>query len=398
MLVLEYKAVVKKAQALAIEEAIRTSQFVRNKVLRYWMDNRGVGKKELYQYNTQLRAEYGFVKELNSHACQASVERVERAIKRFYDNCKSTKPGKKGFPKFQKDNRSVEYKTSGWKLHPSKRRMKFSDKKEIGELKLLGKWDIHTYPVKSIKRVRLVRRADGYYCQLCIDIECVDIQPKTGKEIGLDVGLESFYTDSNGHHEPNPKFLRKAEADIKQAQRCIYKKEKGKNNRRKARARYSKKHLRVNRQRTEHAKRLARHVCKSNDLVAYEDLRIRNMVKCPTRAKSISDASWYQFRLWIEHFAKKFGKKAIAVPPHNTSQECCICGKKVPKELKVRTHSCTCGLTIHRDINAAINILLLAKSREGHSRSNALGVVASTLVGAILLGQAATLIKESPRF
>jgi putative transposase len=134
----------------------------------------------------------------------------------------------------------------------------------------------------------------------------------------------------------------------------------------------------------------------TNDLIAYEDLRIRNMVKCHNRAKSISDASWYQFRLWLEHFAKKFGKVAVAVPPHNTSQECCLCNKKVPKELEERVHRCSCGLSIHRDINAAINILLRAKSREGHSRSNALGVEASTLVEAILLGQASTLIKESP--
>jgi putative transposase len=398
VLVLEYKAVVNKTQSIAIEEAIRTSQFVRNKVLRYWIDNCGVGKKDLYRYNTQLREEYKFVKQLNSHACQASVERVERAVKRFYDNCKSKKPGKKGYPRFQKDNRSVEYKTSGWKLHSTKRRITFTDKKGIGELKLLGKWDIHTYPVKSIKRVRLVRRADGYYCQFCIDVECVDIQPKTGNEIGLDVGLESFYTDSNGHHEPNPKFLRTADKDIKHAQRRIHKKKKGSNNRRKARARYSKKHLRVSRQRIEHAKRLARHVCKSNDLVAYEDLRIRNMVKCHNRAKSISDASWYQFRLWLEHFALKFGKIACAVPPHNTSQECCICGKKVKKELKERVHSCTCGLVLHRDINAAINILLRAKSREGHSRSNALGDGTSTLLGATLVEQVLSMIKESPRF
>jgi putative transposase len=76
VLVLEYKAVVKPSQAKFIDEAIRTSQFVRNKVLLYWMDNRGFGKKELYQYNTQLRAEFDFVKDLNSHACQASVENV----------------------------------------------------------------------------------------------------------------------------------------------------------------------------------------------------------------------------------------------------------------------------------------------------------------------------------
>ena len=150
VLVLEYKAVVKKAQALAISEAIRTSQFVRNKVLRYWMDNHGIGKKELYQYNTQLRAEYSFVQELNSHACQASVENVERAIQRFFANCKSNKPGKKGYPRFKKHTRSVEYKQSGWKLHPTKRRINFLDKKGIGELKLLGKWDIHTIDVKLL--------------------------------------------------------------------------------------------------------------------------------------------------------------------------------------------------------------------------------------------------------
>src|SRR5919199_272701 len=386
MLVLEYKIKAKPQQYKAIEEAIRTVQFIRNKAIRYWMDapkEAKIDRFALNKYSTALRNEFSFVKALNSMAVQAAAERGWLAISRFYDNCKSKKPGKKGFPRFQKDNRSVEYKTSGWLLHKTKRRIAITDKKGISELKLLGKWDIHAYPVKTIKRVRLVRRADGYYCQFAVDVECVDIQPKTGKEIGLDVGLESFYTDSNGHHEPNPRFLKTADKDIKHAQRQIYKKKKGSNNRRKARKRYSRKHLRVSRQRIEHAKILARNVCQSNDLIAYEDLRIRNMVKCHNRAKSISDASWYQFRLWIEHFASKFGKTAIAVAPHNTSQECCICGKKVKKELKERVHSCTCELTIHRDINAAINILLRAKSRDGQSRSNATGVVASTLVGAI---------------
>ncbi|HBK63852.1 MAG TPA: transposase, partial [Cyanobacteria bacterium UBA11166] len=318
------------------------------------------------------------------------------AISRFYDNCKSKKPGKKGFPRFQKDNRSVEYKTSGWSLHPTKRRINFTDKKGIGELKLLGKWDIHTYPAKSIKRVRLVRRADGYYCQFAVDVECVNIQPKTGNEIGLDVGLESFYTDSNGYQEPNPKFLRKAEPAIKHAGRQIYKKQKGSNNRRKARARYSKKHLRVSRQRDEHAKKLARNVCKSNDLVALEDLVIRNMLKNHCLAKSIADASWSKFRKWLEYFAKKFGNLAVAVGPHYTSQECSQCKRVVKKSLSTRTHICQCGCILHRDWNAAINILRKAKSRGGHPRSNAKGVGTSTLLGANLVEQVLTLNLESP--
>ena len=400
MRVLEYKIKAKQSQYKAIDEAIRTVQFIRNKAIRYWMDapkDAKINRFGLNKYSTELRNEFSFVKDLNSMAVQAAAERGWLAISRFYDNCKSKKPGKKGFPRFQKDNRSIEYKTFGWSLHKTKRRLTITDKKGIGELKLLGKWDIHEYSVKSIKRVRLVRRADGYYCQFAVDVECVDIQPLTGQEIGLDVGLESFYTDSNGHQELNPKFLRKAEVSIKKSQRQIYKKVKGSAGRRKARARYSKKHLRVSRQRTEHAKRLARHVCQSNDLVAYEDLRVSNMLKNHCLAKSISDASWYQFRQWLEHFATKFGRIAVAVPPQYTSQECSQCSCVVKKSLSTRTHVCSCGLVLQRDWNAAINILLKAKSRDGQSPSNANGVATSTLLGATLVEQVATAKLESPR-
>jgi putative transposase len=399
VLVLEYKIKAKPSQYKAIDEAIRTVQFIRNKCLRHWMDTSKDAKIDrfaLNKYSTVLRSEFPFVKDLNSMAVQAAAERGWLAISRFYENCKSKKPGKKGFPRFQKDNRSVEYKTSGWSLHNNKRRITITDKKGIGELKLLGKWDIHQYPVKSIKRIRLVRRADGYYCQLAVDVECIDIQPKTGNEIGLDVGLESFYTDSNGHQEPSPKFLRKAESDIKHAQRRIYKKVKGSSGRRQARAKYSRKHLRVSRQRNEHAKTLARNVCLSNDIIAYEDLRVANMLKNHCLAKSITDASWYQFRQWIEYFATKFGRLAVAVSPQYTSQECSQCKVIVKKSISTRTHACSCGLVLQRDWNAAINILLKAKSRGGHPQSNATGVGTSTLLGETLVEQVLTMNVESP--
>ncbi|MCM0593144.1 MAG: transposase [Gloeotrichia echinulata DEX184] len=389
MLVLEYKAVVKKAQSTAIDEAIRTSQFVRNKVLRYWMDNCGVkpsalkcGKKELYQYNTQLRAEFKFVNDLNSHACQASVENVERAINRFFDNCKKNKPGKKGYPRFKKHSRSVEYKVSGWKLHPTKRRITFTDKKGIGELKLLGKWDIHQYPIELIKRVRIVLRADGCYVQFCVKIDNQQDAPPTTSEIGIDVGLEYFYSDSNGNHEENPRFLRKAEKDIKRVQRNIYKKKKGSSGRRKARGVYARKHLKVARQRNEHAKRLARNLTLANAKVVVEDLNISGMVKNHKLAKSISDASWYNFCQWLDYFGEKFGREIIAVPPHFTSQECSNCGAKVQKSLSTRTHSCPhCGYVAQRDVNAAKVILSRVNARGGQPQSNASRDVPSTSIG-----------------
>ncbi len=401
MLVLEYKVKAKKRQYDAINEAIRTTQFIRNKAIRYWMDapkEAKVNKIALNNYSTALRKEFKFVEELNSMACQSATERAWLSIDRFYQNCKKKVSGKKGYPRFQKDNRSVEYKTSGWSLNQVKRRITFTDKKGIGEVKLLGKWDIQTYPIKLIKRVRLIKKADGFYCQFCIDVEVKAESRIADDEIGLDVGLEYFYSDSNGNHEENPRFLKKSEKAIKHAQRQIYKKEKGKNQRRKARQRYARKHLKVSRQRNEHSKRLGRCVCKANALVAYEDLNVKGMVKNHCLAKSINDASWSLFRRWLEYFAAKFNSTVVAVNPRMTSQKCSDCGTIVKKSLSTRSHICNCGCSLQRDVNAAKNILNLAKASLGHKQSNASGLATSTLLGANLVQQVARMKEESPDF
>ncbi len=400
MLVMEFKAVLKEPQRLAINEAIRTARFVRNKVLRYWMDNRGTGKKELYRYNTQIRDEFPFVKDLNSHACQASVENVERAIKRFYDNCKKKVPGKKGYPRFKKHSRSVEYKQSGWKLSPDKKSIKFTDKKSIGKVKLKGTWDLWRFDQKLIKRVRILQRADGYYVQFCVKVDNQEKLEATGFTVGLDVGLKEFYTDSDGYSEPNPRFYRKGEKRLKFYQRRVSRKKKGSANRNKAINKLGRQHLKISRQRDEHAKRLARCVIRSNDLVAYEDLRVKNLVKNHCLAKSINDAGWYQFREWLEYFGKKFGRITVAVNPAYTSQNCSSCGEVVKKSLSTRTHVCQCGCQLDRDHNAAKNILTRALSTVGHTGTfiNARGEDASTLLGSGLGEQVTSLNRESPAF
>ena len=111
----------------------------------------------------------------------------------------------------------------------------------------------------------------------------------TGKTVGLDVGLKEFYTDSNGEMVPNPRFLRRGEARLKRSQRLVSRKVKGGLNRRKARVILGKRHLKISRQRKDHAIKLARCVITSNDVVVYEDLRVSNMVKNHCLAKSISD-------------------------------------------------------------------------------------------------------------
>ena len=374
MLVLEAKIYGKQTQFDAIDEAIRTGQFIRNKALRYWMDNKGIGKYQLSAYCKVLAAEFPLAQKLNSMARQSSADRAWSAISRFYSNCKKKIPGKKGFPKFKKHSRSVEYKTSGWKLSDNRKKITFTDKNNIGQVKLKGTRDLNWYDIKQIKRVRIVRRADGYYCQFLVDVDNREKTEPTYSEIGLDVGLNHFYTDDKGNQIENPRFYRKGEKALKRLNRSKSKKyRKGRlpqsKNYHKARKRYAIKHLKISRQRKDHAVKLARCVVTSNDVVAYEDLRIANMVKNHNLAKSITDAGWYQFREWVEYFGYKFGKITVAVPPQYTSINCSSCGAKVKKALSTRTHKCKCGCVLDRDENAARNILSLGLNTAGRAVS-----------------------------
>jgi len=176
------------------------------------------------------------------------------------------------------------------------------------------------------------------------------------------------------------------------ALRITHRKIKRSNNRRKARTRLGRVHLKISRQRKDHAVKLARCVITSNDVVVYEDLRIKNMIKNHNLAKSINDAGWYQFRVWLEYFGKVFGRATVAVNPAYTSQECSNCGTVVKKSLSTRTHVCQCGCRLDRDENAALNILNKGIGTVGHigtfalNASNASGESTSILVGENLLG------------
>ncbi|MEG3911027.1 transposase [Microcoleus sp. w1-18aA5] len=372
MLVFEAKLEGTKQQYERLDEAIRTARFVRNSCLRYWLDNLGIGKYELSAYCAVLAKEFHWAAKLNSQARQASAERAWSAIARFYDNCKKSTPGKKGFPRFKKHQThdSVEYKTTGYKLSDDRRTITFTDGFEAGSFKLWGTRDLHFYQLKQLKRVRVVRRADGYYVQFLIDQERLEKRTPTGKTLGLDVGLTHFYTDSDGQTIENPRHLRKSEKALKRLNRRLSRTKKGSQNKAKARNRLSRKHLKVSRQRKDFAVKLARCVIQSSDLVAYEDLQVRNMVKNRKLAKSISDAAWSAFRQWLEYFGKVFGVVTVAVPPHYTSQNCSNCGEIVKKSLSQRTHRCQhCGVVLLRDWNAAINILELGLRTVGHTET-----------------------------
>jgi len=385
MLVIEAKLKGTRSQYSKLDEAIRTGQFIRNSCLRYWEDNKGVSRNDLQKLCSKLakNKETPWAGKLNSQARQAHADRAWAAISRFYENCRLGKQGLKGYPTYKKFNRSLEYKNTGWALSADRKQITFTDGFKAGTFELWTSRDLVWYSEKQIKRVRVIRRADGYYAQFLIDWNRQETHEFKGEIVGIDLGLKEFYTDSNGETVDNPRYLRKSEARLKKLQRRTSRRHiKGKKQSKryhKARKALAKQHLKISRQRKDKAVKDALALVKSKDLIVYEDLKIQNMVKNHHLAKSISDASWYQFTQWLHYFAKIHGTIVIAVPPHNTTIDCSVCGAKVQKTLSTRTHQCgECKTVLDRDMNAARNILskglkLLAgylNGTEGHSETD----------------------------
>jgi len=395
MKVFEYKLYGSQDQFKGIDRGIRTTQFIRNKCIRLWIDEitkpkhgrKSIGRYDFNNYCVELAHNFDFCAKLNSMARQAAAERAWASVANFYNNCKKKVKGKKGYPKFKKNCRSIEYKTCGWKLSKDYKQLTITDRNDIGTLRMKGGYKLHPEHIKKIKRVKLVKKADGYYAQFSIDIPNTEYIGLTGKLIGIDVGLESFYTDSNGEKVENPRFLRKVEQRLKLLQRRVSKKKKGSANRRKAINRLAKKHLQVSRQRKDFVVKTARCVVKSNDFVVIENLQVRNMMKNHKLAKSIGDTSWRLFATWLKHFGNKFGKMVVTINPKNTSQRCSNCGKipTIKKALNIRVHNCEyCKYQVCRDHNAARNVLINGLATAGHAESNAWGDENSTCLNANL--------------
>jgi putative transposase len=221
------------------------------------------------------------------------------------------------------------------------------------------------------KTVTISHEADGWYaCFSCADVPTTPLTP-TGRETGIDVGLKVFLIAAGGEMVENPRHYRKAEKQLAKAQRRVSRRTKGSRRRRKAVALLKRKHQKIARQRCDFHHKTALALLQQYDVIYLEDLRVRNMVRNVHLAKSISDASWGQFRTILEAKAACAGRQVIAIPAQYTSQDCSGCGGRVPKSLSVRTHVCPfCGLVLDRDENAALNILQRGRqqSRAGQTR------------------------------
>lgn len=367
----KYRIYPTKSQRSRMERTLDLCRWVYNQTLAYrknaWeQDNKSVSKFETYNKLPEWKVEKPELTEVHSQVLQNVQERVDLAFKAFFRRVKSGE--KPGYPRFKGKGwyDSFTFPQSGFKLVSGKLRLS-----KIGDVKI----KLHRPIEGKIKRLTIRRTSTGKWFA-CFSVEVDDpIKPpwKDGSMAGIDVGLESFATLSNGEKIDNPRFFRSEEKALAKAQKRLSKCEKGSPERRKALKVVQRIHERIANRRYDFAHQVSNQLVSKYGLIAFEDLSITNMLKNHNLAKSISDAAWRMLVTITSYKAESAGSIVVLVDPRNTSQLCSRCGLKVPKSLSDRVHECPqCGLVMDRDENAAINILRLGLQSLPKARSPAL--------------------------
>ena len=325
----------------------------------------GVTVKWTTQAHTlpDLKAESEVFAELHSDVLQDAMRRLDKAYKAFFRRAKNGE--QPGFPRFKGEGR---YRSMTF-FHLPKQLIRSGRKKfarivvpKVGQLKIRYHRPL---PNGKIKNFTLHRKASGWYVMIVVEVpDPVKVSIQT--TIGVDVGLNSFLTDSDGERVDNPRHYRQSEKKLGKHQHILSRRKKGSKRRTKQREVVARCHARIANQRKDFQFKTAHRLFEKCDEVAVENLSIDNMKKNHYLAKSISDAGWGNFRLKLQSKAANAGKRLKKVKPHYTSQKCSGCDAIVPKSLSIRVHDCPhCGLVLDRDHNAAINIKKAAVALRG---------------------------------
>jgi|SRR3989344_5948334 len=317
-------------------------------------------KREQYKQNKKSLTEYDLNKhirqitdtrDVHSQSLQNISKRISEGYKLFFALRKQGVK-KAGLPRFKKreDYKSITYPQPQALFRDNKLIVPKVGLIEIRQhRKLLGR--TKTLTIKKLPTGKwfacFVQNCDREY----------DILPKTGKVVGIDLGLNHFIATSDNELFEHPKPLARIEKRRKMLNKRFSKKEKGSRNKNKARLRLARLEERISNIRENYNWQVANYLVKNYDGICIEKLHIKNMMQNHHLAKAITDVSWGDFVGKLSYKAESAGRKLIEVNPRNTSQECHNCGAIVKKELWNRTHKCKCGIEMDRDINSAKVIL-----------------------------------------
>ncbi len=353
-----YRLYPTKGQQRILNATLEECRFVSNRTLAVRREAWEQRHESLGLYDTQSllpqwKTERPSLKIVHSQVLQHVQVRVDLAFKAFFRRVKAGE--NPGYPRFKGFGRydSITYPQYGNGARLDGNRLILS---KIGTVRV----NLHRPVEGRIKTVTLRRSAtDAWFVSFSVETEPKPLE-QSATAIGVDVGLESFATLSNGEKIANPRFFRHEEKALAKAQRNLSKAEKGTPERAKRRKVVARIHERIANRRSNFAHQHSRNLVNRFGIIAFEDLNAQGMLTNHCLAKSISDAAWSQLVRYTTSKAAEAGRRVVRVDPRNTSQRCSRCGQLVQKDVSVRVHACPiCGLVIDRDENAAINILAL---------------------------------------
>jgi putative transposase len=321
-------------------------------------EKRAVTFKDQRAWWSKTWRDHAFYSRLNSHSADETIRRLDLAFQAFFRRMKAGQ--KPGYPRFKGRERfnGIRFGSypNGLKLMGDRVRIQ-----HVGAVKV----KLHREIEGKVKTASLKREAGKWFVVFTADIGPCLVPASKKPEVGIDVGLSSFLSTSDGEHIENPRYLKSTLPELRRAGRALARKKRGGANRRKARKRVARVHAKVSNQRKDHHHKIAHELVNRYGFIAAERLDVAGLieksggeVKNRRLTRSILDAGWAGFLGTVRYKAEGAGVAFVEVEPRGTSQGCSGCGAIVPKGLWERVHKCgECGLVLDRDVNAARNIL-----------------------------------------
>ncbi len=355
-----------KEQGVFLKKSCGVARFVYNWGLAEWQKQYKTGGKPNYlklkkQFNGIKQAEFPFVCEVSKCCAETAFLNLGKAYKNFFDKrAKYPKFKKKGIhDSFGLDNLNFQIEGNHIKL------AKMALMRMAEPLRFDGK--IMTGTVSRV--------ADKWYISIAVEIQRELTLPKTGKYVGVDLGVKDIAITSDGYKFANSRWIHKSEKKLKRLNRELARRKRASKRRERTRLRLARQHNRITNQRKDWLHKITTYLIRSYDVIALEDLNVRGMVKNHNLAKAITNVAFGEFKRQIEYKAQMYGKQIYRVDRFfPSSKTCSVCGciqDKMP--LHIREWTCPeCRAHHDRDINAATNLLRQAMPEVTHGESKAL--------------------------